>query len=59
MGLGDLGRGRERSEESSKCSHLILYGSTVEFVKPVESMSKVSRKGPILPKMSIPRGHFS
>lgn len=36
-----------------------IYGSTVEFLKPVESMSKVSRKGPILPKMSIPRGHFS
>lgn len=36
MGLGDLGKGQVRSKESSKCPHLIPYGKTVEFLKPVE-----------------------
>lgn len=53
MSLEDFGRGQERSEESSKCSHWSPHArSTVEILKPPRSVSKVSKKDPILPKVS-------
>lgn len=53
VSLEDFGRGQERSEESSKCSHWSPHArSTVEILKPPRSVSKVSKKDPILPKVS-------
>lgn len=53
VSLEDFGRGQERSEESSKCSHWSPHArSTVEILKPPRSVSKVSKKDPILPNVS-------